>query len=66
MSWMIRVQNDRNFQDLKSDTSMFDVSTLFHPSLGVKVSNGEMDKICQYLDEEVKFTSDIVLIVFRF
>lgn len=53
MSWMIRVQNDRNFQDLNSDSSMFDVSTLFHPSLGLKVLNGEIDKISQYFDEEV-------------
>lgn len=53
MSWMIRVQNDRNFQDLNSDSSMFDVSTLFHPSFGAKVSNGELDKIRQYFDEEV-------------
>ncbi|XP_060838182.1 tuberin isoform X2 [Rhopalosiphum padi] len=52
MSWMIRVQNDRNFQDMNSDSSMFDVSTLFHPSLGLKVSNGEIDKIRQYLDGE--------------
>lgn len=51
---MIRVQNDRNFQDLNSDSSMFDVSTLFHPSLGLKVLNGEIDKISQYFDEEVK------------
>lgn len=53
MSWMIRVQNDRNFQDFHSDSSMFDVSTLFHPTLGAKVSNGEIDRIAQYLDEEV-------------
>ncbi|VVC44066.1 Rap GTPase activating protein domain,Tuberin,Armadillo-like helical,Armadillo-type [Cinara cedri] len=52
MSWMIRVQNDRNFQDLNSDSSMFDVSTLFHPSLGLKVSNGEIDRIRQYLEDE--------------
>lgn len=57
MSWMIRVQNDRNFQDLNSlDSSMFDVSTLFHPSFGEKVSNGEIDRIRQYLYEEVIFT----------
>lgn len=55
MSWMLRVQNDRNFQDLNSDTSMSDVSTLFHPSLGIKVSNGEIDKICQYINEEVNY-----------
>lgn len=55
MSWMIRVQNDRNFQDLNSDSSMFDVSTLFHPSLGLKVSNGEIDKIRQYIEDEVNF-----------
>ncbi|XP_050444478.1 tuberin [Adelges cooleyi] len=52
MSWMIRVQNDRNFQDFHSDTSMFDVSTLFHPTFGEKVLNGEMERMCQYLDEE--------------
>lgn len=57
MSWMIRVQNDRNFQDMNSDSSMFDVSTLFHPSLGLKVSNGEIDKIRQYLDGEVNLFS---------
>jgi len=58
MSWMIRVQNDRNFQDLNSDSSMFDVSTLFHPSLGVKVTNEEKEKICQYLNEEVNTIID--------
>lgn len=63
MSWMIRVQNDRNFQDLNSDSSMFDVSTLFHPSLGLKVLNGEIDKISQYFDEEVNI---ILNFIFRF
>lgn len=55
MSWMIRVQNDRNFQDLNSDSSMFDVSTLFHPTLGAKVLNEERDRIRQYLNDEVNF-----------
>lgn len=59
---MIRVQNDRNIQDLNlAETSMFDVSTLFHPSLGIKISNGEIDKISQYLNEEVNL---IILEVF--
>lgn len=60
MSWMIRVQNDRNFQDLNSDSSMFDVSTLFHPSLGAKVSNGELDRLRQYFDEEVSLINHII------
>lgn len=64
MSWMIRVQNDRNFQDLNSDSSMFDVSTLFHPTLGMKVSNGEIDKIHQYFDEEVYFIINNMKIIF--
>lgn len=55
---MIRVQNDRNFQDLSSDSSMFDVSTLFHPSLGIKVLNEEKEKICQYINEEVNTIID--------
>lgn len=58
MSWMIRVQNDRNFQDLNSDSSMFDVSTLFHPSLGIKMSNEEKEKLCQYINEEVRTIID--------
>lgn len=64
MSWMIRVQNDRNIQDLNSaDTSMFDVSTLFHPSLGVKISNGEIDRISQYLNEEVNLIVHMVFLI---
>ncbi|XP_050540898.1 tuberin-like isoform X2 [Daktulosphaira vitifoliae] len=61
MSWMIRVQNDRNFQDFHSDSSMFDVSTLFHPTLGVKVSNGEIDRISQYLDEEKQILEQCII-----
>lgn len=53
MSWMIRVQNDRNLQDINSDSSLFDVSTLFHPTLGLKVLNGEIDRLHQYFDDEV-------------
>lgn len=55
MSWMIRVQNDRFCQDINSDLSMFDISTLFHPTLGLKVSSEAMDKVCQNVEEEVKF-----------
>lgn len=63
MSWMIRVQNDRNIQDLNSaDTSMFDVSTLFHPSLGIKISNGEIDRISQYLNEEVNLIIPMIIL----
>lgn len=55
MSWMIRVQNDRNFQDLNLDSSMFDVSTLFHPTLGAKVLSEEKDRIRQHINDEVNF-----------
>jgi len=37
---------------------MFDVSTLFHPSLGIKMSNEEKEKLCQYINEEVRTIID--------
>lgn len=61
---MMRVQNDRNFQDLNSgDSALFDVSTLFHPSRNIDATKEDLDKISRYLNDEVNFIMHTIFLI---